>query len=228
MYCTSKAYISLIALLWLVLQVSAQENLTIFWQPSIAVNYEVNKTYSHNFALINRNFTFNNEDLLLDARHIDVVHYSNLKIRENQSVALGILYRFREVFDDVGNELRLTQQYNIVNRPLIIRFGHRLRSEQRITGTNTIHRFRYRFTLDFPLNGEQLDLGEPYFVGNFENLLSVGGEIKPEYDTRLTLNVGWQLTEKAKFQIGAEYRLEDYSQDLQHVCFLLTSLNYSL
>ncbi|WP_157449653.1 DUF2490 domain-containing protein [Croceitalea dokdonensis] len=228
MYSTIKRCKWLTLLLLAYTSVWGQENLTVYWQPSLALNYKVKKNYSHNFALINRNFTFKEASVTLDTRHVDIVHFSNLKIRENQSIAFGILYRFRDAFDDAGNELRLTQQFNLVQRPLVVRYGHRFRTEQRITNTNTIHRFRYRFTLDFPLRGEALDLGEPYLVGNIENLLSVGRQAKPEYDTRFTLNLGWKITDRAKFQIGAEYRLEDYAQNLQHVCFLLTTLNYSL
>lgn len=104
---------------------------------------------------------------------MDLAHFSKLKIRDNQSIALGLQYRFRQNFENGENELRLTQQYNITNKPNAVRFGHRLRTEQRITNSLTTHRFRYRFALDFPLVGEKLDTGEPYFVGSFENLLSV-------------------------------------------------------
>lgn len=206
----------------------SQENFTGFWQPSIAVNYPVATNYSHNFSVQNRNFIYEDENLQLNTRQIDIVHFSNLSIRENQSIAFGILYRFRDVFEASSNELRFTQQYNIQYRPLVVRYGHRFRSEQRISRTTTVHRFRYRFSLDFPLNGEKLDIGEPYLVGNLENLLSVAKSIKPQYDLRLTAHIGWKLSNKTKIQLGAEYRFEDYAQNLENVFFLLTNLNFSL
>lgn len=206
----------------------AQENLTGYWQPSIAVNYKVTETYTHNFSIQNRNYTFDDEEWQLNVRQLDFVHFSNLQVQDNQSVALGILYRIRETFDGGANEVRLTQQYNLQSKPNVIRFGHRLRTEQRITTAVTTHRFRYRFSLDFPLKGEQLDVGEPYVVGNFENLLSLAKETSPQYDSRLTLNLGWKLSHKTKFQIGTEYRIEDYAQNLQHVLFLLSTFNISL
>ncbi|GMN09809.1 hypothetical protein MTsPCn9_18520 [Croceitalea sp. MTPC9] len=206
----------------------AQENFTAYWQPSIAVNYDVTSRYSNNFSIQNRNYIYDNETTEFSIRQIDVSHYSNLRIRDNQSVAFGILYRFRENFDGGNNELRLTQQYNLQYKPYVVRYGHRLRSEQRVTSSKTTHRFRYRFSLDFPLQGEKLDIGEPYFVGNFENLLSATKEQEPQYDVRLTLNFGWKLSEKTKLQVGSEYRLEDYSQDLEQVLFFLSTLNISL
>lgn len=205
----------------------SQENFTAYWQPSIAINYDVTGTYSHNFSIQNRNYIYNNENVNLEVRQIDVVHFSNFKLQDNQSLAFGILYRLRENFDGGANELRLTQQYNLQYKPRVIRYGHRLRTEQRITTLKTVHRFRYRFSLDFPMQGEKLDIGESYFVGNLENLLSVTSA-KPQYDARFTLNFGWKLSEKTKFQIGSEYRLEDYNKNLEQVLFFLSALNISL
>lgn len=206
----------------------AQENLTAYWQPSAALNYPVSETYSHNFALQNRNYIFDNEETQLSVRQVDLIHFSNLKVQDNQSIALGILYRFRETFDGGLNELRLTQQYNITSKPFVLRYGHRLRAEQRITLAKVIHRFRYRFAIDFPLKGEKLDVGEPYLVSNVESLLSAARAQRPQYDARFTLHMGWKLSELIKFQFGAEYRTEDIAQDLQHVLFFLSTLNVSL
>lgn len=220
--------LTLILLLILFLPCVGQENFTTYWQPSAAVNYDVTSMYSHNFSLQNRNYIYNNESVSIEVRQIDAIHFSKLDIKDNQSLAFGVLYRFRKNFDVGTNELRLTQQYNLNFKPKIVRYGHRIRSEQRISKENTIHRFRYRFSLDFPLQGEKLDVGEPYFVGNFESLLSVAKEQRPQYDVRFALNFGWKLTEKTKLQIGTEYRFEDYSQNLEQVLFFLTGLNLSL
>jgi len=185
--------------------------------------------YSQNFSVLSRNYIYDREELLFKGRQLDITHYSNLKIRDNQSIALGIKYRFRNNFEDKENELRFTQQYNITHKPHIVRFGHRVRAQQRITNSLTVHRFRYRFAMDFPLSGEKLDLGEPYFVGSFENLLSVAKSNAPQYDIRLSCQVGWQLDRDIKFQMGLEYRMEDYSSVLpQNILFLLTSAQLSL
>jgi len=221
-------FFSLLLLLSLA-SVRAQENLTAYWQPQVAVNYKVSGSYSHNFSLANRNYIFDDEVATLRVRQLDLAHFSNLKIQGNQSVALGIQYRFRNTFEDRENELRLTQQYNITHKPLAIRYGHRLRAEQRITNSLTTHRFRYRFAVDFPLQGEKLDPGEPYFVGSLESLLSVAKQNVPEYDTRLSGQIGWELNGGLKFQMGVEYRIEDFTASQpQNVLFLLTSAQLSL
>ena len=209
--------------------VSAQDNLTGYWQTQFAIDYDVTPLYSHNFSVINRNYVVQEGESKIKTRHLDVVHFSKINVQNNQSIALGILYRFREAFEDSENELRLTQQFNLTSKPYVVRFGHRIRSEQRITKSATVHRFRYRFAVDFPLKGEKLDIGEPYFVGTLENLLSVARSASPQYDTRLTGFIGWQLDANLKLQFGVEYRLEEYTSGLpQNMVFLLTTAQLSL
>lgn len=208
---------------------SAQENLTGYWQPQIALNYQVSGLYSHNFSLINRNYIFDKKEFLLKGRQLDVAHFSKLKIRDNQSIAFGVQYRFRNNFEDKENELRFTEQYNFTTKLHAIRYGHRFRAEQRITKSLTIHRFRYRFAMDFPLQGEKLDSGEAYFVGSLENLLSVSKQSSPQYDIRLSGQIGWQIGKDLKLQMGVEYRMEDFMATTpQNVVFLLTSAQLAL
>ena len=218
----------IVALLLTVAPCLSQENLTGYWQPSIAVNYQIASGYSHNFSIQNRNYIYNDESSQLEIRQLDITHFSNYKLQDNQSIALGMLYRLRDTFDGGNNEVRLTQQYNIQSKPYVVRYGHRFRTEQRITSIKTTHRFRYRFSIDFPLQGEKLDVGEPYLVTNLESLLSLAKTQRPQYATRVTVNFGWKLSEKIKVQIGSEYRSEDLSQNLEHVVFLLSTLNISL
>ncbi|MDX1314740.1 MAG: DUF2490 domain-containing protein [Eudoraea sp.] len=224
-----KKCLFLLGLLCAVVPLWSQEDLVSYWQPGIAVNYKVAPGYEHNFSLTKRTFTYRDSDLLFDIRQLDLVHFSKLKLQDNQSVGLGVQYRFRKVFEpDNGNELRLTQQYNITFRPRIVRFGHRLRSEQRIFKQRTIHRFRYRFALDRPLVGEKLDVGEPYIVGTLESLVSVGPGQSPQYDQRVAMNIGWLVSQKSKVQIGLEYRREDFAAIGEDVLFFNTSLVLSL
>ncbi len=207
----------------------AQENLIGYFQPKIALNYKVADNFKQNFSLGQRSYIFENEAIAFRVRQLDLAHFSNLRIKDNQSIAFGIQYRFRDNFEaDEQNELRLTQQYNVRFNPRIARYGHRFRSEQRITSDLTIYRLRYRFTLDFPLQGEQLDIGEAYIIGNLEALLSVAKSNLPEYDQRFTVNIGWLLQEKTKLQTGVEYRFEDYTHTSSSVFFILTSLILAL
>ena len=227
MFCIKK-YLFILGLLCTA-TVWSQEDLVSYWQPGVAVNYKVAPGYEHNFSLTKRTFTYRDSDLQFDIRQLDLVHFSKLKLLDNQSLGLGIQYRFRKVFEsDSGNELRLAQQYNITFRPRVVRFGHRIRTEQRIFKERTIHRFRYRFALDRPLVGEKLDIGEPYIVGTVESLLSVGAGQSSQYDQRFGLNIGWLVSQKSKIQAGLEYRREDFTGAGEDVLFFNTSLVLSL
>ncbi|WP_210423638.1 DUF2490 domain-containing protein [Croceivirga thetidis] len=208
--------------------IKAQDNFIGLWQQTAAVNYKVSPFYLHNFALNSRNYLYRDNNLELSARHLDFIHFSNLRVSEGQSIAVGLQYRHREPFDGGSNELRFTQQYNINTRPNVVRYGHRVRAQQRIRSSRTVHRFRYRFSTDFPLKGEKLDVGEPYLVTNVEKLLSVARQKKPQYDIRFTVNLGWKLNDRYKFQFGVEHRLEDLAQYERHELFLMSRLNLSL
>ncbi len=202
----------------------SQNDLIAFFEPSFAVNHKVNDSYKVNFATVARNYMYRNSETEFTVRHLQLVHFSTFSFNSNHSVSGGIMYRFRENFEDRSNELRFTQQYNYAYRPNTLRFGHRFRTEQRITTNATVHRFRYRFTIDFPLLGEKLDIGEPYFVANAESLLSVVKTENPQIDQRFTSQIGWQWTENLKFQAGLEYRFENYNQNTQEILFVLTSV----
>lgn len=207
----------------------SQHNRTVYWQPDISFNYKLSPLYSQNFSLVNRNYLHQNQETKLSVRQIDLAHFSNYQVDFDKSLGLGIQYRFRDDFEeDKENELRFTQQFNMTNKVGSIRLGNRFRAEQRITSSSTIHRFRYRFAVDFPLKGLELDIGEPYFIASTESLLSVGKALVPMYDQRLTSHIGWSLPKGVKLQIGVEYRYENFSQNTAEVLFFLNSLILSL
>lgn len=207
----------------------AQERLTGYWEPKFTIDYKVAGLYSHNFSLINRNYLLDQGDLGLKVRQLELAHFSNLKIKDNQSLALGLQYRMRNNFDDGPDQFRITQQYSLNHASLALRFGHRVRAEQQFHKDLTIHRFRYRFAVDFPLKGMKVDQGEPYLVGSMEQLMSVFKGASPQYDARLVGQIGWDLDHGLKLQTGLEYRLEEFTSDLpQSVLFLLTSAQISL
>ncbi len=222
-------YLLLFTFLGSLASMQAQERFTGYWEPQVSINYGVTGVYSHNFSLTNRIYLIDVGEVRPKLRQFELGHFSKLKIRDDQSLALGIQYRLRNNFDGGANQLRITQQYSLNHSPFVLRFGHRLRAEQQFHKDFTIHRFRYRFAVDFPLQGQKVDPGEPYLVGSLEQLLSVQKGASPEYDARLVGQVGWELEPGLKLQMGLEYRLEEYNSDLpQSILMLLTSAQLSL
>ena len=204
-----------------------QENFTGYLEPDIALSYDVATNYSHNFSLSQRSYIYD-DDFELRVRQLDIAHFSKLNIAYGQSIALGVQYRFRQIFDGGDNELRLTQQYNVTHKSGNLRIGNRLRAEQRIRPSLTIHRFRYRLAFDLPLSGEELDVGEAYFVASTESLLSASRGSGPEFDQRVSANIGWLVNQTINLEIGTQYRVENYTQRTENVLFLLTSLAVNL
>ncbi|KJD31726.1 hypothetical protein PK35_13305 [Tamlana nanhaiensis] len=202
----------------------SQSNFESLGESAVAVNHTVSNAYKVNFALKSRYYLYKENTLTYTQRQIDVVHFSTLKLRHNKSLSLGLQYRNRTIFNNlVGNEVRLTQQFNSTKTPHNIRFGHRFRTEQRLLKNQTIYRQRYRFAVDCPLNGEKLDIGETYLVSSTEFLLSLNNSMKPEWDNRITSQIGWQTSKTLKLQIGAEYRFEAFNLKTEHRLFILTS-----
>ncbi|NNF19252.1 MAG: DUF2490 domain-containing protein [Flavobacteriaceae bacterium] len=206
----------------------AQENLQGFWEPEIEVNYDLGKGYSHNFALATRFYTYDDNALTLRTRQLEIGHFSDFKIRANQNFAVGIQYRWRENFEpDESDELRITEQYSITRAYRRFRLGHRFRLEQRIKDPHTEHRIRYRLALDTPLQGDKLNVGEPYLVVNTETLFSAGRSRNPGYEQRLEVVIGWQLAKGLMLETGLQYRLDDLTQRAQHEVFAGNSLSIS-
>lgn len=206
----------------------SQDNFEALGESGFALDHKISNVYSYNFAARSRYYVYQDESTTLKNRQIDLVHFSTLKLNYNRSISFGIQYRFRAIFDGGGNELRLTQQFNYTKRNLALRFGHRIRFEQRIFQSNTILRSRYRFALDFALKGEKLDIGEPFFVATMEALLSQNQHIKSELDHRTTAHIGWLISEKLILQFGLEYRFEAFNIETKEKLFILSSANLKI
>ncbi|WP_353779164.1 DUF2490 domain-containing protein [Winogradskyella sp. 3972H.M.0a.05] len=201
----------------------AQSDFTSFGESEFAVNHKVSQDYKINFKLGTRYYLYRNDEVNAQFRQIDIAHFSTLSLTFNHSVSLGAQYRNRDWFEDSSNELRLTQQFNYTKKRFSKRFGHRIRLEERIFDASTTFRARYRFALDFPLNGERLDTGEAYMVSSMEALWSMNKLIAPELDHRTTIQVGYQLSKQFKIQAGVQYRFEALNIDTKQRLFILTS-----
>lgn len=221
MYST-KIYIAFFAF-FIIQQNVAQDNFESLGETAFAVNHKLSESYSINFSARSRYYLYRDANFNIENRQVDLVHFSTYNLDYNHSLSFGVQYRFRENFDGGSNELRLSQQFNYTKQNLALRFGHRFQLEQRILDDRTILRSRYRFALDFPLNGEKLDVGESYLVISMEALLSLAKQQNPEIDHRTTAQIGWLVSEQLRLQMGLEYRFEAFNIDTEERFFILTS-----
>jgi hypothetical protein len=206
----------------------AQDNFESLGESSFALDYKVSNNYSFISAARTRYYLYKDSDLTIENRQIDLIHLSTLKLNYNHSLRLGLLYRFRDLFNDGSNELRFSQQFSYTKQNMALRFTHTFSFEQRLFEDFTILRTRYRFGLDTPLSGEKLDVGESYLVVSMEALLSQSQKIKPEIDHRTTAQIGWLLTERLKIQVGFEYRFEAFNIETEEKLFVLTSASIKI
>lgn len=106
-------------------------------------------------------------------------------------------------------ENRLIQQLAQTSFLGKYRLRGRLRTEQRLfrSEPRVIHRWRLRPSLDFPLQGDRLDPGEPYLNTQSEWLVTLSQPQPLRYlETRLYAGLGWQLKGKNRLENGLEWR----------------------
>ena len=202
----------------------AQNSLSSFGESALSLDHKFSKSYNANFSARSRYILYNNmQGIQYQQQQFDVFHFSTFSLNFNHKLSFGIYYRNRDWFETGSDEWRFTQQFKYTKQKLGVRYGHRFRLEQRFLDSQTIFRQRYRFAVDFPLNGEKLDIGETYLIAAAEGLLSLSKRAKPETDVRLSCQIGWQITEKLKLQTGLEHRLEAFNLIAENRLFLLTS-----
>lgn len=202
----------------------------LFWENEFAVNTKFNSRWKLNIGVANRNLLTRdvaNEPISFDARHIQVEMNSGYEVGFYSTLGGGIMYRFNTLQGiDAKNELRLTQQFSIAKTYNALRIVHRFKTDQRIFNSTTEHRFRYRLSTDFPLQGLQLDTGEFYVVASTETVFNSGNKITPMWDQRFVTALGNQVSKSLKAQIDIEYRFENWAQEVSTRWFLVTGLVY--
>lgn len=206
----------------------AQNDFSILNESNISINHNISQTYKLNFSFKGRNFLFRNKEITIRQRQVEIGHFSRFSMTPRSSLSIGVMYRNKNWFDELENEFRTTIQFNTKHILESLRFGQRYRAEQRFFETFTTFRFRYRLALDFPLQGEQLNVGEPYFIGTGEFLWSMTRHIKPELDHRWSVQIGWLLVKRTKLQVGLEYRFDQFNTYLNQKLFLLTAAVFNL
>jgi hypothetical protein len=104
-------------------------------------------------------------------------------------------------------EHRFAQLVAATQRFSKFRIREQLKLEQRVFSDETVHRWRFRAALDFPLSGEQLDINEWYLnqqatllLEPFEQQAWAGREY------RLYLGSGTLRPNKSRLEIGIEAR----------------------
>lgn len=205
----------------------SQDKPTLFFEPEIELAYKVSSFYSQSYSIENRNFIYQNSKFEYIVKHLEFAHSSSFSIKENQNISIGIQYRFEENFIETEeNEFRLIQSYNWQSNPSKLDINQSLRSEQRFYNSTTKYRLRYEFGLK--LFKGKLTHANSYLRMETESLFEISKTQKPELEQRLTSIYGLEFNKETSFEIGLQYRLANYTQNLGHEIFLITGLNLQL
>ena len=201
-----------------------QNTQSYFFENEFEVSLTLVNRWSMNFGVGSRSMLeerFDGERIFgYQHEHLELNHFTNYQTNESLLLSLGLRYRFKEIFNPIEtNEIRIIEQIKFV--PINSSLFHRLRLEQRFR-KNTIHRLRYDISYWFPLDQNfSLTLGT-------EALYAISSQLKPEAEQRFSIDLEISALKDLELELGFEYRIENYSQDLEHEFFILTGMSLNL
>lgn len=179
--------------------------------PAVNLNKKLKKDWKFNLKIESRQslkdgLIGESGDFDYDYVLTDFAFVLSKKVGLNNTLAGGYMIRFRD------NDLyhRFIQQFTIVQRFSNFRLGHRLSADQTFsTADASEYRFRYRATVQLPLNGASIDPQEFYLKVNNEYLNAFS---QSEYDLEIRLIpfLGYGFTDANKLELGVDYRLDSF------------------
>jgi len=203
------------------------QSTVVRWEPEFSFTWKPEGRWAYNATFSGRNVWMEGSEQLsgnYNWAHLEGRVFATYELFGGNSLGGGYQYRFADPFEEeTGYEHRLMQQYAFITFTEARRFGHRIRSEQRIRESGTIQRLRYRLSYDFPLEGQQLDAGEAYMILSNEVLWSLARDLS-ELDNRVFVGIGWALSRKRKIETGLQFRVEALNtNEPENVFQLITS-----
>lgn len=198
--------------LWLLLPAALFSQDAVEWQPELSLTWQPRQRWQVNLKVVTYHGLAERESGslrgALSTAHLEWALTGTYRLLGGSSLSLSYAFRLRAPFDASAHiEDRITWQYALIQRAGKYRIGHRFRAEQRFRPGTLIHRWRYRLSLDFPLNGEKIDNGELYFKSSEEVLWSLRDGRPPEGENRLGGGLGWKISEGTKIELLIDYRL---------------------
>ncbi len=161
-------------------------------------------------------------------RNFDLEAALSYDLNPNLNLAAGLQYRVSAPeAPPRGAEWRPWQQLTLISRPRKFRLRHRFRLEERFvdapgdpTAFNLRFRLRYRFSADFPLQGERLDPGEFYLNLSTELLTTASFDDGFFlWQNRNYAGLGYQFSPAHRLEAAPEWRIgkareQDFWQNL--------------
>ena len=178
--------------------------------PEISLSKKLSDKHRLNFKTEHQSILYERNSLKSNPQithyRTDIMGFFDRSIKPGFNLALGVFHRFQ----DQGGANRIIQQANFLTRGRGVRVNHRFRTDQTFTKNMPFtFRFRYRLTLEIPLEGMELDPGESYLLMQGESILGLNS-IESDIENRLAFSFGRYWSKKEKFEMGIDYRTDGY------------------
>lgn len=214
------------------LRSKAQEGWLWQWEPTLSYTREVSKRWVANAQTTAQQSLLPRSELNSGRRY----HFENVQLqlfgtyhwRTHLKLTGGYSFRINDPIESLGSHNhRLMEQLTLLSYTGKYRWAGRLRVEQRFQDQGYINRWRYRISLDAPLNGEELNPGEKYLVASDEWLFSFNSQ-QHQHQNRLYVGVGWYTINQQKLEVGLQYRIDKIgSTALKNILWLSTAFYWS-
>lgn len=226
-------------LLFLFISISAESlraqtgELEGHWEISVPLSYSVSERWSMNTTLASRTGFYRDDgfDNALDlfVNFIEVTQFATYRASHNITLTGGYRYRSVNPTEATGiREHRLMQQIGIIHLRTPTRIASRFRIEQRFRTSSDAHRMRYRISVDRPLQGERLDVGEFYGIVSNELVSQFGQEVDTTLENRVSIGIGNKWGDSSKLQLEAQIRTDDILGRSRNTFFLMTAFYFNL
>lgn len=201
----------LIVLFIVSFSVKAQgERFTFGFLPEASLSYKISENYSVTHKIESQNGIYDsnnlNEELEYVHRLTDLQSFISRKLSPFVKAGIGYQYRIEEG----ENTHRTIQQVSILQRESFYRIGHRIRIDETFyKEAPLLFRARYRIKGQVPLQGLSLDPGEKYLSVSNE-LICMTQSSEDDLENRFAVSLGFYFDDKNKFEVGLDYRTDDY------------------
>ena len=218
-----KVWLLNLFLLFFPLEVFCQKSYRAGTLPQINVNFGVAKNFKLNTKLESRQiFSEKNADELrsnqLRYERTDLALVLTRKISANNTIGGGYLIRL----EDGELAHRFIQQFNNVRNLEMITIAHRIVTDETFRKSEPAsYRLRYRLGMEKALNGMQIDPKEMYLKFNNE-YLGIWSDRSADLEIRGLLALGYNATDDHKFELGVEYRVNEFNQPVKAQQFWVT------
>ena len=189
--------------------ITAQNRFSGGIMPEFSVGYSISERFSiqHKIEYQQAMFDQVEDDIYFDLQQADIQHFLEYKISPTVDVAGGYQSRFEA---DGFNHHRSIQQVSWISRLIGLRIGYRLRTDQTFSNDESpLFRFRIRAKSQFPLQGLEVDQGEQYLVISNEIIYMTKTQTD-DFENRLNAGIGHYFNDNNKFEIGLDWRTDDY------------------